>query len=163
MAGTGFDAHVVQNVDLALKRRIGKGAYAIAILRQLLAFDFPEYVVRIEGRTWKAASALVANARYYGGRFICAPAADLASPTLQVCMFRHRGPLSAIGYAMAMFTGRLPSCRSYQIVACDRVEIHGGSDEPVQGDGDIIGQLDVTIEVVPHAIHLVYPPGPAPA
>jgi diacylglycerol kinase family enzyme len=62
-----------------------------------------------------------------------------------------------------MFTGRLPSCRSYQIVACDRVEIHGGSDEPVQGDGDIIGQLDVTIEVVPHAIHLVYPPGPATA
>jgi YegS/Rv2252/BmrU family lipid kinase len=158
MAGAGFDAHVVRHVNLSLKRRIGRSAYALAILRQLFAFDFPEYLVRIEGRSWKVASVLVANARYYGGRFVCAPAANLASPTLEVCMFARRGRLSALGYAMAMLTGRLPKCRSYQIVSCNRVEIGGDRAEPVQGDGDIIGQLDVTIEVVPHAIELVYPP-----
>jgi YegS/Rv2252/BmrU family lipid kinase len=163
MAGTGFDAHVVQSVDLALKRWVGKGAYAISILRQLFAFDFPEYVVKIDGQTWKAASVLVANAHYYGGRFVCAPAADLRTPSLEVCMFEHRGRLSAIGYALALFTGRLPGLRSYRIVSSDKVQISGGDGEPVQGDGDIITHLDATIEVVPEAINLLYPPPAAGA
>jgi diacylglycerol kinase (ATP) len=157
MAGTGFDAHVVRTVDLALKRWLGKGAYALSILRQLLAFDFPEYVVRIDGQTWRAASVLVANAHYYGGRFVCAPAADLSTPTLEVCLFERRGRLCAIGYALAMFTGRLPRLRSYRIVSADKVQISGGEGEPVQGDGDIITHLDATIEVVPQAISLLYP------
>jgi diacylglycerol kinase (ATP) len=163
MAGTGFDAHVVQNVDLRLKRWIGKGAYGISILRQLRAFAFPEYVVTIDGRTWKAASVLVANAHYYGGRFVCAPAADLRTPTLEVGMFERRGRLSVIGYALAMFFGRLPKLKSYRIVSADMIHIGGGSDEPVQGDGDIIAHLDVTIEVVPDALYLVYPPAAAEA
>jgi diacylglycerol kinase (ATP) len=157
MAGTGFDAHVVRTVDLALKRWLGKGAYAISILRQLLAFDFPEYVVKIDGQTWRAASVLVANAHYYGGRFVCAPAADLRTPTLEICLFERRGRLCAIGYALAMFTGRLPKLRSYRIVTADKVQISGGEGEPVQGDGDIITHLDATIEVVPQAISLLYP------
>jgi YegS/Rv2252/BmrU family lipid kinase len=157
MAGTGFDAHVVHTVDLALKRWLGKGAYAISILRQLLAFDFPEYVVKIDGQTRRAASVLVANAHYYGGRFVCAPAADLRTPTLEICLFERRGRLSAIGYALAMFTGRLPKLRSYRIVTADKVQISGGEGEPVQGDGDIITHLDATIEVVPQAISLLYP------
>jgi diacylglycerol kinase family enzyme len=163
MAGTGFDAHVVQHVNLALKRRIGKLAYAIQILRQLRTFAFPEYAVTIDGRTWKAASVLVANARYYGGRFVCAPAADLRTPTLEVCMFFNSGRLSVIGYALAMLAGRLPKLKSYRIVSAVKVHIDGGPDEPVQGDGDIIGHLDATIEVVPEALHLVYPPDAAEA
>jgi diacylglycerol kinase (ATP) len=163
MAGTGFDAHVVQNVNLALKRRIGKAAYGISILRQLWRFAFPEYVVTIEGRTRKAASVLVANAHYYGGRFVCAPVADLGTPTLEVCMFERRGRLSVIGYALAMFTGRLPKLNSYRIVSADRVHIGGGSGEPVQGDGDILTHLDVTIEVVPEGLYLIFPPAAADA
>jgi diacylglycerol kinase (ATP) len=163
MAGTGFDAHVVRHVDLALKRRIGKGAYGISILRQLRRFAFPEYAVTVEGTTWKAGSVLVANAHYYGGRFVCAPAADLCTPTLEVCMFERRGRLSVIGYALAMFFGRLPKLKSYRIVTAEKIHIDGGGDEPVQGDGDIIGHLDVTIEVIPDALHLVYPPVAAEA
>jgi YegS/Rv2252/BmrU family lipid kinase len=163
MAGTGFDAHVVQHVDLALKRRIGKAAYALQILRQLRRFAFPEYTVTIDGASWKAASVLVANAHFYGGRFVCAPAADLRTPSLEVCMFERRGRLSVIGYALAMLAGRLQKLRSYRIVSASKVHIDGGSEEPVQGDGDIIGHLDVTIEVVPEALHLVYPPAAAEA
>jgi len=161
MAGTGFDAHVVLHVNLALKRRVGKVAYALQILRQLGRFTFPEYAVTIDGKACKAASVLVANAHYYGGRFICAPAADLRTPTLEVCLFGNRGRLSVIGYALAMLAGRLPKLKSYRIVSAEKIHIDGGTNEPVQGDGDIIGHLDATIEVVPEALHLVYPPDAA--
>ncbi len=163
MAGTGFDAHVVQHVDLALKRRIGKAAYWHSILRQLRAFAFPEYVVTIGDETWRTASVLVANGHYYGGRFVCAPAADLRRPSLEVCMFGRRGRLSVLGYGLAMLTGRLPRLPSYRIVSAEKVHIGGPADDPVQADGDIIGHLDVSIEVLPSAIRLVYPPDAAAA
>ncbi len=163
MAGTGFDAHVVQHVDLALKRRIGKAAYWHSILRQLRAFAFPEYVVTIGDETWRAASVLVANGHYYGGRFVCAPAADLRRPSLEVCMFGRRGRISVLGYGLAMLTGRLPRLPSYRIVSAEKVHIGGPADDPVQADGDIIGHLDVSIEVLPSAIRLVYPPDAAAA
>jgi diacylglycerol kinase (ATP) len=158
MAGAGFDAHVVQHVDLALKRRIGKAAYWHSILRQLRAFAFPEYVVTIDDETWRVASVLVANGHFYGGRFVCARAADLRRPSLEVCMFGRRGRLSVLGYGVAMLTGRLARLPSYRIVSAERVHIGGPADDPVQADGDIIGHLDATIEVVPGAIHLVFPP-----
>jgi YegS/Rv2252/BmrU family lipid kinase len=161
MAGTGFDAHVVRAVDLRLKRLIGKGAYVVSILRQMFAFRYPLYDVTIDGRTCKAASVLVANAHFYGGRFVCAPAADLRMPSLEVCMFEHRGRLSVIKYALAMSAGWLPRLASFRIVTADKVQVRGGNDEPIQGDGDIIGHLDATIEVVPEAILLIYPPAAA--
>ena len=78
-------------------------------------------------------------------------------------MFERRGRLSVIGYALAMFTGRLPQLNSYRIVSADRVHIGGGGGEPVQGDGDILTNLDVTIEVVPEGLWLVFPPAAATA
>ena len=51
MAGAGFDAHVVANVSLRLKRLFGKGAYVVESLRQLWRFPFPRYRVTVDGQT----------------------------------------------------------------------------------------------------------------
>jgi diacylglycerol kinase (ATP) len=161
MAGAGFDAHVVHHVSVPMKRWLGKGAYVASTLHQLLAFGFPTYEVRADNRTWRAASVIVANARFYGGRFLCAPKASLSSDTLQVCMFERGGRRAVLGYALALFTGRLPRLSSYRIVEARRVEIRGTPGEPLQGDGDIIGVLDASIEVLPGALRLIHPPDPS--
>ena len=77
---------------------------------------------------------------------------------LQVCLFQRTGRRAAIGYALALFSGRLPKLSSYAVIEARRVEIYGRPGEPLQGDGDIIGQLDVAIEVLPNALDLIYPP-----
>jgi diacylglycerol kinase (ATP) len=161
MAGAGFDAHVVAGVSVPMKRRLGKGAYVLSTLHQLLVFPFAAYEVRTDNMVHKAASVIVANARHYGGRFVCAPAASLESATLQVCLFERAGRLAAIGYALALFTGRLAKLASYRIVEARRIEVRGRVGEPLQGDGDVIGRLNATIEVLPNALDLVYPPRPS--
>ena len=160
MAGAGFDAHVVAGVSVPMKRRLGKGAYVLSTLRQLLVFTFPSYEVLIDNTAQHAASVIVANGRYYGGRFVCAPDASLESATLRVCLFERSGRRATIGYALAMFTGRLPKLSSYRVIEARRIEIRGRPGEPLQGDGDIIGELDVAIEVLPNALDLIYPPLP---
>jgi diacylglycerol kinase (ATP) len=160
MAGAGFDAHVVAGVSVPMKRRLGKSAYVLSTLRQLLVFSFPSYEVLIDNTAQRAASVIVANGRYYGGRFVCAPDASLESATLRVCLFEQSGRRAAIGYALALFTGRLPKLSSYRMIEARRIEIRGRPGEPLQGDGDIIGELDVAIDVLPNALDLIFPPLP---
>ena len=159
MAGAGFDAHVVADVSVPMKRWLGKGAYILSTLRQLLVFEFPSYDVLTDNKVQRAASVIVTNARYYGGRFVCAPEARLESDTLQVCLFERRGRLAAIGYALALFSGRLPRLSSYRMIEARRIEVRGRPGEPIQVDGDGVGQLNVAIQVLPKALDLVFPPG----
>ena len=133
MAGAGFDAHVVAGVSVPMKRRLGKGAYVLSTLRQLLVFTFPSYEVLIDNTAQHAASVIVANGRYYGGRFVCAPDASLESATLRVCLFERSGRRATIGYALAMFTGRLPKLSSFRVIEARRIEIRGRPGEPLQG------------------------------
>jgi diacylglycerol kinase (ATP) len=162
MAGAGFDAHVVAGVSVPMKRWLGKGAYVLSALRQLLVFSYPAYEVQTDNTLRQAASVIVANARHYGGRLVCAPAASLESGTLQVCLFeRGGGRLAVIGYALALVTGRLPTLPSYRLIEARRIEIRGRPGEPLQGDGDSIGRLDATIEVLPNALDLIFPLRPS--
>jgi diacylglycerol kinase family enzyme len=157
MAGVGFDAHVVANVDLGLKRRIGKGAYVLESLRQLFRFRFPRYRVTVDGRAFEAASVIVAKGHYYAGRYVCAPEARLDRPELHVCLFQRGGRWNAIRYAVALALGRLPKLPDFRIVRGSTVTIDGPPGEPVQGDGDIIAQLPARIEIAPRPLHLIVP------
>jgi diacylglycerol kinase (ATP) len=159
MAGAGFDAHVVATVSTPVKRWLGKGAYVLAMLLQLWRYGFPRYQVSIDGAPHTAGSVLIANARFYAGRFVAAPAADLRSPSFEVCLFERTGRLAAIGYALALVTGRLPRLATYRMLPAERIQIEGHTGEPVQADGDVIATLTTRIEALPSALALIYPPG----
>lgn len=163
MAGAGFDAHVVACVDLRLKRRLGKGAYIAESLRQLRRFPYPRYCVTIDGAPHEAASVIVARGRHYGGRYVCAPGASLARPEFSVVLFGSTGSFAAARYGLALVTGRLPLQSDIRILTGRRVAIEGPQGDPVQGDGDIIARLPVTIELSAHPIALVMPAGSAGA
>ena len=156
MAGVGFDAHVVENVDLALKRRIGKGAYVIEAVRQAFRFGFPTYRVTADGETHEAASVIVANGRHYAGRYLLAPEASIEEPVFQVCLFDRGGPLAVARYGLALQTGRLPRRRDLRRIPARRLKIEGPLGDPVQGDGDTIARLPIEITLVPDAVDLVF-------
>jgi len=157
MVGAGFDAHVVADVSTDLKRRIGKGAYVWEMVRQLFKFPFPEYSVRLDGREVKAASVVVANARYYAGRYILAPHAGLETPKLEACVFERGGPFSTILYAIALDRGKLETLSSFHLYEAAKVEILGPAGDPLQMDGDGYGAVPVEITIEPNALRLITP------
>lgn len=157
MTGVGFDAFVVATVSSPLKRMIGKGAYVIASLRQFLRGNLPHFEVQVDGVRHEAASIIIANARYYGGRFVCAPEARLDSPVLQVCLFERRGRLFVAIYALALLLGMLPRMPGYRIVPATSIEIRQPAGAPIQSDGDSIGVTPARVTVLPRAARLVFP------
>ncbi len=159
MAGVGFDAHVVRDVSSKLKRAIGKGAYVLETLRQLVVYKSKFYDVRVDGVAMRAASLLVCNGHYYGGRFVAAPQARLENPDLQVVLFQRKGRFAILRYTLALALGRLPTREDVRIVSARTIEIDGPAGEPVQGDGDIVAHLPARFEAMPDAAILVGPPG----
>ncbi|HEC12580.1 MAG TPA: diacylglycerol kinase family lipid kinase [Acidiferrobacteraceae bacterium] len=155
MVGSGFDAHVVAGVNLKIKRLIGKGAYVLETLKQLLRGSLVRYQVTVDGIPYQAASVVVANAHYYGGRYVLAPDARIDEALFHVCLFVRSGRWSAARYVLAMLTGTITRLHDYRIVTGKQVEISGVEGDPVQGDGDVLTQLPVQVEMIPDVILLV--------
>ena len=157
MAGVGFDAHVVANVDLTLKRRTGKIAYVVETLIQGLRYGFPRCRVTIDGQTHDACSVVVCNGRHYGGPFVAAPKASLADPAFEVCLLEKGGYRHVIRYGAALVMGRLSALPDVKILTGRTLRIEGEAGLPVQGDGDIIATLPVEIRVAERTLELVVP------
>lgn len=149
MCGVGFDAHVVANVSLRLKRRFGKLAYVVASLAEIRRYVAQRYLVTVDGRFYEAASVVVANGHYYGGRFSCVPQARIGEPGLYACLFMNTGRWHVLRYAWGLLSGRLAQFRDVLVLPAMTVAIesvgNGSRHEPVQGDGDIIGTLPVIV------------------
>jgi YegS/Rv2252/BmrU family lipid kinase len=157
MAGVGFDAHVVAHVTPGLKRALGKFAYVLWSLAGLLRFPFRRYRLTVDGTTFEAASAVIANGHYYAGRYTCAPDARLEEPTLKVCLFERSGRLSVLRYGLALLLGRLHRLSDVHVVTATTIAIEGGADEPVQGDGDIVAHLPLTAGLNGATLDLIFP------
>lgn len=157
MAGVGFDAHVVANVDLALKRTTGKLAYVIETLSQSLRYGFPVCRVTVDGRPFTACSVVVCNGRHYGGPFVAAPRARLTHPAFEVCLLEKGGWRHVLRYGLALVLGRLHSLPDVRIESGSAIRIEGETGLPVQGDGDIIAELPVEIGVSRKTVSLVVP------
>jgi YegS/Rv2252/BmrU family lipid kinase len=157
MAGVGFDAHVVANVDLALKRRTGQIAYIAETFAQALRYGFPQCQVEINGQSFNCRSVVVCNGRHYGGPFVAAPRADLASPRFEVCLLQRGGWRHVVRYGLALVMGRLSRLPDVRIETCESLRINGETGLPVQGDGDIIAHLPVEISVAEKTLELLVP------
>lgn len=157
MAGVGLDARVVEQVDPVLKRLAGKGAYAVETMRQILFHRPPCYRVAVGGREWPVGAVIVAKGRLYGGRFVCAPRASLAEPGLQVCLFSRIGRRHALRYTAGVVLGTIGGMRDYAVVPAERVTVTGPEGDAVQGDGDVIARLPLTVSVAPHPLPVLAP------
>jgi len=157
MAGFGFDAHVVADVQPTIKKLFGKVAYVLSTLKALVSFDFPKYRVVVDGEAFDVASAVIANGHFYGGTFVCAPDARLQDPTLHVVLFMKPGVMRTLRYAVWLALGRLDKLPDVRIVPATDIVVERVDAEPVQGDGDILASLPARITLAPAALALLMP------
>jgi diacylglycerol kinase (ATP) len=157
MAGVGFDAEVIEHLDLALKRRTGKAAYAVSILARMRHYRDVRYRAVIDGETIDSASLVAARAHFYGGRFVLAPAARLDDPHLHVVLFERGGRGAVLAYLAAMLRGTISRRPDVRILRAERVELIAPEHALVHADGDICGRLPVTLRVAEAPLRIVAP------
>jgi YegS/Rv2252/BmrU family lipid kinase len=161
MAGIGFDAEVVEKLNLDLKRRAGKLAFLSSILARLWCYRPTEYrvVAELEGRTseHRVASAVATKAHFYAGKFVLAPAARLADPSFELALFKRPGRWPALRALAALAMGRLHRLKDVDIVRVSSFRFATPAGAPVQIDGDVLGRLPASVGLAPAPVLIVYP------
>jgi diacylglycerol kinase (ATP) len=139
MLGVGFDAHVVRNLPVRLKKMFGKGAYVLQSARELTRYRFPVIRLQVDDQETETASVIISKGRLYGGRFRLAADALPADPGFSVVLFDLGGPGAAMLYGAALplnLLGRAPGVRH---VRARRINFLQNETVPAQTDGDAAG------------------------
>jgi len=156
MAGVGLDASVVRHVRPRLKRRVGEAAYWYSGLGHLAHWRPRAFTVEVEGERLEATYAAVGKAPRYGGGLAITPRARLDSEEFEVCVINSRSRLRYLYLLTRAVRGGVPAGTTgvcYRTAARIRVE----GEAEVQADGELIGRLPMTFEVVPEGVEVVVP------
>ncbi len=158
MVSAGYDAKAVANVSGSLKAAIGKLAYMFSFVKTLIISRPSIYDVEIEGKKYICFNVIVSNGRLYGGNFMSAPEASLDKNHLVISMAQKGGRLNALKYALCMFLGKYPKLKSVQNITATNCYIScSDAPEPIQLDGDAIGELPSQISVSDEYLMLLRP------
>src|ERR1700761_25747 len=155
MVGVGFDAHVVQQLPFPLKKILGKGAYVVQSMRELIRYKFPPIQLRIDETETQAASVIISKGRLYGGGFRRAADAVPADPGFSVVLFDRSGPGAAMMYGAALplnMLGRAPGVRH---IRARRIDFLQNAAVPAQTDGDCAGYAPLWVSDAPGPIQVV--------
>jgi YegS/Rv2252/BmrU family lipid kinase len=155
MVGIGFDARVVEGLDLGLKRIFGKGAYVASALGAWARHSAGGYEVEIDGTAFPAAAVVIAKGHYYGGRFVVAAEARLDEPLLHVALFAGRGRGDLLRYALALALNRIAALGDVRVLPAREVRVTGPLGERVQIDGDLAAGLPLVATVTPSPLALL--------
>lgn len=161
MASAGFDANVMESLDLDLKNRRGRWAYAEAAWRFWRRHRVqPALTVSLDSRKMNGSLAVISNAGRYGGRFVLAPRASLFQPELYVTLFHGCRRIDILRYAIALALGCAWRLRDVDHFSGTSVELISAGAEriPIQMDGDVIGDLPQRIAPSPCRLNLLIPP-----
>ena len=153
MVGVGYDAWVVDNVNLDLKKKVGKLAYVLSMLKQLRHFGKKEYRLQVDGKEYLANSVVITNGRLYGGSFVLSKQADLSAPTTQVLMLNGKNMWSLLYSLLGLPFGlveKMPGvvsipAKQVHIESAGQVDVEQAQPEPVQADGDSLAHLPITV------------------
>jgi YegS/Rv2252/BmrU family lipid kinase len=162
----GIGAMAMKDVEREDKRRLGKLADLRTAIAELLAFRAFQFEVKIDGTLTKfrASELMVANTSILGLKALrLNPSIRMDDGKLNVCRLYANTVTEYLRLGLSMLRGDQE--RSWNVLcveALNEVEIRSRERLPVQGDGEVIGQLPVTVKLRPKAIRIVTPPHAEP-
>jgi len=158
LAGVGFDAQVVKETSLALKRSFGPLSYIMSAA-QIAARQPPRLRIESENAVTEEGSfVLVGNGRLYGGRFPFFKQAVIDDGLLDVLVFKRLNYLEIIRYLQdVIFSSQItsPEVEYFQTTSL-RVASEG--DVPVEVDGELIGNCPVQFDIRSRGLRVFAPP-----
>jgi diacylglycerol kinase (ATP) len=162
----GIGAMTMKDVERKDKRRLGKFADLQKAVAEMLEFRAFQFEVKIDGATTKfrAAELMVANTSILGLKALrLDPNIRMDDGKLNVCRLYANSVTDYLKLGVSMLRGDQDRSWSMLCVdAYDEVVISSRERIPVQGDGEVIGQLPVTVKLRPKAIRIVTPPHAEP-
>jgi len=156
-AGVGLDASICRATNPKLKRWTGQFAFWVAGVRRMIVGRPESFTIEIDGARYRTIFAVVANGPRYGGGFVLTPRASLAAPTLEVFVAHERSHgLAYVPDVVRCLRGRTETA-SQVVVSAATVRATSTGRPWVELDGELVGQLPATFDLVPDALSVIVP------
>ncbi len=158
---TGVGPQTMREVKRAHKRRFGKLPDIWKGLNQLLRFRSYRFEVKIDGKStrFRASELIIANSKILGLKALQLDTGiRMDDGKLNVCRIYAESLSDYVNLAISLLTGNQEhNWNVLCLEALREVEIDSREDLLVQGDGEIMGHLPVTVKIRPKAIYIVTP------
>ena len=165
MAGVGFDAHVVHELDRLRRGPINIASYIAPALSALQNYRYPPIRVVVDSHELfgpEPAVAFIGNLPEYGTGFPILPKARADDGVLDVCVLPCRNVQDLLRLFLMAATGEhlLAEGVAYAKGRHVRVTAPDGAEVPVQVDGDPAGHAPVEIDMLPIRLPFIVPAAP---
>jgi diacylglycerol kinase (ATP) len=157
MAGIGLDASIARSVNKKLKRRMGESAYWLSGIKHLFLWRAEPFAIEVDGRGYKGAFALIGNGKGYGGGMMMTPGARLEEPWFEVYILPPLANNFAYLRALGACMRGKPEVAGVSLVRGKHIKANSAHEPWVEADGEIIGPLPMTFDIVPDALSVIVP------
>lgn len=145
----------------------GRASFALSTLKEVVGLDTITVRISIDGeeeRLLRTANFCVANARYFGGGMMIAPDAKLADGFLDIVNIGDISTAKIILNSYTLYSGTHLSLPEVKTRLARRITARPMNDEDVvriEVDGELLGRLPATYEVIPNALRVRIPQNPS--
>jgi diacylglycerol kinase (ATP) len=160
VAGIGFDARIISQLDVSMKLRMGVAAYCWEAVRQVFEYNFPRFQCTVGDSASSPTFAVVQRSSRYAGWLKLARPHSIHEPGFSCCLFEGSTPQRYLQYAIGVLSRthhRMGDIRflSGSSIRCVSEKLKG----PIyfEVDGELAGKIPVTFDVVPDALTLLAP------
>jgi diacylglycerol kinase (ATP) len=160
MAGVGFDAWVVHELDRIRDGPIDITKYIMPAVKAMTEYEFPVLEVTVDGKkVFKKAPAvaLVGNIAEYGTGFPILPQARPDDQLLDVCVMPCSSRGELVQLVLSAAAGEHIHQEGVVYVKGREVRIDSPKAVPVQVDGEPAGKTPVAIDLLPCRIPFIVP------
>ena len=158
MAGIGFDASIVRQASVKLKRRLGAAAYLLQGARSVFSHRAVAVELLVDGAPLSASLywLLMGNTRSYAGVVNVTHLAVADDGRLDFCLL-EQGGLPRIAWLLPWLLLRRHHQRAHmQYRQVESLEVRTAG-LPVQVDGEYLTETPIRIEVAPRALRVIVP------
>jgi YegS/Rv2252/BmrU family lipid kinase len=159
VGGIGFDAEVASWANRYKRFAPGATIYLLAILAKLFTYKFKKVAIAHDtgNHTGEILMAAIGNTEWYGGGINITPTAIMDDGVLDICVVDKINKFKLLLLLPSAFKGNHARFSEVKLYRTKKISI--SSETPLQllGDGEILGETPVSLEVIPHALNIIAP------
>jgi diacylglycerol kinase (ATP) len=159
MLGVGFDSNSVSEVDINIKKLLGKATYLFSGIKNIITYKPKQLLLKLENGDIidNVHTVIISNGRFYGGNIELFPNANMHDGILDMYVFNAENNVILLKNLIDIQYGNIDTDIKYMQVK--NIEIFSKNDKnmPFQIDGECIGNLPIKVGILQQKIDFILP------
>lgn len=154
MLDVGPFAQVIKDTTPEFKKRWGKYAYPLRLIKLLFRYKWHKIYVRHKVDS-TGYFVIMANIKYYGGEYEIADKANIRDGLLDLVIINRKNPWDVIKLIFSFSSGKLNKFLKKEYYQTKEAEIYSDNNMQIQVDGEVLGMAPVRVEIIPKALNVI--------